>query len=116
MTGPLSATLRIADRFFHSERPIHVAGIDDDIKNVGVLLDIANAAARTGLVHDLLQRTAADRAVGGEAKRPCGRGSTGWLSRGFPADPQRARVARERFGLKIAAARPFPELMPGDRR
>src|SRR4029450_12380458 len=56
--------LRIADRFLHRKRPIQLGRLDDHVKNVGVLLHVADAAAGAGLVDHRLQQAAADGAVG----------------------------------------------------
>ena len=61
--------LRIPDGFLHRKRPTQLVRLDHDIKNVGVLLDVADAAACAGLLDHLLQQAAADGAVGIEAKR-----------------------------------------------
>jgi hypothetical protein len=49
-----------------------VARVDDDIKNVRVLLNVSDAAAESGMVHHLLQWTAADGTVSREAERTRG--------------------------------------------
>src|SRR5882672_786291 len=81
----LGSILRIPDRFLHGELPVQVARVDDHIEDMGVLLDVADAAAGAGVLNDLLQRAAADRAVGGEAERAAvGRDGVARLRRGFP--------------------------------
>src|SRR5438094_7394133 len=88
----LIALPSIPDGLFDGELPIHVARFDHDIKDVGILLNVADAAAGAGMIDDLLQRAAADRAVGGQTKRA----GVGRLGRRFPAHAQRAGVARKR--------------------
>src|SRR6266545_2819078 len=83
---------------------------------MGVLLDVSDAAADARMVHDLLQRPAADGAMSGEAEcAPGVRRGIARLRGRLPAHSQRAGVAGKRFSLEVAATGPRPELMPGDR-
>jgi hypothetical protein len=78
--------------FLHRKLPTQLIRLDDDIKNMGVLLDVADAAARAGLIDDRLQHAAADGAVGIQAKDArLLRGVS--LVQGGPFTPRQARRA-----------------------
>src|SRR6516162_9107141 len=104
--GEDGTRLRIPDGFFNRKLPTEPRRFDDQVKDVRILLHVVDAMARAGVIDDLLQESAADRAVrvqperGGRrlcAVRAVGRG-------GLPTDAQCSGVARERFGLQAAAA------------
>src|SRR5262245_50594399 len=85
------------------EGPVELVRLDYQVEDVGILLDVGDAAAGTVLVDDILQQPTADRAVGGQMED-----ALPWLRivRRLPMNPQGAAVAGERLGLPVAAAGP----------
>ena len=100
----------------HRELPIRVAGINDKIEDMGVLLNVPHPSTRALLVHDFLKWAAADSAVGGDAEGAGRDGSVvAWLQIRFPTDAQCAGIARERFSLEASASGPRSEQMVAHR-
>lgn len=100
----------------YRELPIRVAGIDNKIEDVGVLLNVPDPSTHALLVHDFLKWAAADSAVGGDSEGASRDGSVvAWLQIRFPTDAQCAGIARERFSLEASASGPRSEQMVANR-
>src|SRR5439155_12009075 len=99
-----------ANRFFHGEVPVDLTRLDDHVKDVRILLNVPHTGA--GLIHELLQRSAADGAVRGQPKCELTLGVRARLRARLPAHAKRSGVARERFCLRAAMARPRSERTP----
>src|SRR4029079_11508742 len=94
--------------------PIHVRGFDRQVVPArpigGNLFDAVTGAARIDGLDDLPPAVAA--AENDAQSSP----AAGRLLSSLPVDAKATRVARERFGLLVAATRPGPDRLPGDDR